>query len=151
MHGAFTEDDSESGKINAFVDKLHAAWPDHDIFITQMGKWVPCPLPAHVDRLVPKTYDNKELDKIMKQHQKTEWDLKRANDARMKDLKRQQREKVRIQQQGGAVPEPRKPLDDESKQRVEELLLAPSPLDGLSVDCVSAEEAAAEAEDVQRQ
>ncbi|QPB44566.1 hypothetical protein [Medusavirus stheno T3] len=141
MHGAFTEADSESGKINAFIDKLHAAWPDHDIFITQMGKWVPCPLPAHVDRLVPKTYDNKELNKIMNQHQKTEWDLKRANDARMRELKKQQRDKVRIQQQGA---EPRKPLDDEAKQRVDELLLAPSPLDGLSVDCVSAEEAAAE-------
>lgn len=142
VHGCFVEHED----ADAFCAKLHRDWPDIDIYITEMA-WVPCPLPAHVDRLVPKTYDNKELDKIMKQHQKTEWDLKRANDARMKDLKKQQRDKVRFQQQGTQQQqqaEPRKPLDEESKQRVEELLLAPSPLDGLSVDCVSAEEAEAE-------
>jgi hypothetical protein len=127
-------------EAQAFSARLHADWPDFDVHISEAGKWLPVPLPSNVDRLVPKRYDDERLQKIMDNHAKNEWSIKKANDDRMRKLKRDQRDKVRIQQQQNPGGEPRKPLDLEADRALEERYSKPHPLDGVSFASKKVEE-----------
>jgi len=128
VHGCFVKDGPE---VDEFVARLHAAWPDFDIYKTSTGRWVSCPLPDDLDRLVPKKYDNADLEKLMEQHRRKEEAIRRANVQRMKEVKKLQKRQVLAQARRAKESnvEPRKILTDEELKQLEDFTTQPNPFE----------------------
>lgn len=126
IHGAFVRDGPE---VDEFIARLHAAWPDFDIYKTSMGHWLTCPLPDNIDRLVPKKYDNSDLQKLMEQHRRKEEAIRKANVQRMKEVKKIQKQQVlaQLKQAKEKNVEPRKLLTEEERKTLEDLTCQPNP------------------------
>jgi len=120
VHGAFVSAD----EAQAFAKQLHDKWDQFDISITQMGAWVPCPLPTNLSRQVPSTYDDERLHKIMEQHRRQEEAVRQKNQKRMKEVRRLQKKQAAIslarsKLNGDSAVEMRKPLTESDITKIE--------------------------------